>query len=157
MAEKNLRYFMRKPEEETVTVPAPESFVDEDGERLEMKLRILPVDETTKIMNSFKTKRIAVDKKGRPYNTASNEVIYKTDNDGIKAFNLLVAESLVSPSLKDEELRKFYNCYDDADMVFKVFSTAKDYEYISKVIMDLYGMNREADDSEDLVEEAKNS
>lgn len=35
---KNLSYFMREQKEEIVTAPAPESFVDENGTRLELIL-----------------------------------------------------------------------------------------------------------------------
>ena len=40
---KNLSYFMREQKEEIVNAPAPESFVDENGTVLNLKLKQFPM------------------------------------------------------------------------------------------------------------------
>ena len=46
---KNLSYFMREQKEEIVNAPAPESFVDENGNRLELEIKTITNDKIRKI------------------------------------------------------------------------------------------------------------
>ena len=45
---KNLSYFMREQKEEIVNAPAPESFVDENGNRLELEIKTISNDKIRK-------------------------------------------------------------------------------------------------------------
>ena len=149
--EKNLRYFMREEKEEVVTVPAPDNFVDEKGNRLEMQVKTLPRARIDAIFESYRKREIALDKKGNPYTQGGN-VLCKINNDTDKAFRHIIAEALVSPNLADPELMEFYKCYDKVEMVRKVFSKREEYDQVWTSVMTVLGLIQ----GEDEVEEAKN-
>lgn len=153
---KNLSYFMKEVKEEIVTVPAPESFKDENGHALEMEIKVLSNEKIRKIQDNYRKRSVALDSKGNPY-TVGNEVIFKTENDTNRAFRHIMAEALVYPDLKSQELMDHYKCYDISEMPLKVFSKTADYNYVFRTVMVALGII--VDDSEpkeDLVEEAKN-
>lgn len=154
---KNLSYFMREHKEEIITVPAPESFKDENGKRLEMKVKLLSNERIRKINESYRKRSVALDSKGNPY-ISNGEVLFKTEYDANKAYRHIIAEALVEPDLSDKELMAFYNCYDKAEMVLKVFSEPGEYNYVFDTVMSELGIIKKDNkyDDDNLVEEAKN-
>ncbi len=150
--EKNLSYFMREEKEEIVTVPAPESFVDNKGKRLELQVKTISRDRIRQINESYRRREVAVDKNGKPY-TADGEVLFKTENDTSKALRHIIAEALVFPDLTSQELMDFYKCYDKTEMPLKVFSKPGEYSYVADVVLKAIGLI-EKDDSD--LDEAKN-
>lgn len=155
---KNLSYFMREEKEEIITVLAPESFKDKDGNRIEMKIKTLSNDRIRRINESYRKRSIAVDRSGRPY-IQNGEVAFQTEHDSPRAYRHIIAEALVEPNLSDKELMEFYKCYDITEMPMKVFSKAGEYDYVFNKVMTVLGLITpdEKDESEnELLEEAKN-
>lgn len=154
--EKKLSYFMKEVKEEIVTAPAPESFKDENGNALEMEIKVLSNEKIRKIQENYRKRSVALDSKGNPY-TVGGEVIFKTENDTNRAFRHIMAEALVYPDLKSQELMEFYNCYDISEIPLKVFSKTADYNYVFRTVMVALGIIiDDSEPKEDLVEEAKN-
>lgn len=154
MAKRDLKYFMRTAEEEIVTVPGPETFVDEDGEVQELEIRVLSQKMIREINNKYRHRSIATDKKGQPY-IANGEVVYKTEKDSERAARHLIAEALVYPNLKDPELMQFYKCVDITEMPQLVFSRADEYAHVSRAVMTALGLIDAPSEESDL-EDAKN-
>lgn len=153
---KNLSYFMREQKEEIVNAPAPESFKDENGNRLELEIRVLSSERIRKIQDSYRKRSIALDKSGNPY-ISGGEVVFQTEHDGNKALRHIMAEALVFPDLKDKELMDFYKCYDISEMPYKVFFKPEEYNYVFRTVMTALGiMSGSPDTKEDSAEEAKN-
>ncbi len=153
---KNLSYFMKENKEEIVTVPAPESFKDENGNPIEMEIRMLSHETIRKIEDKYRRRSVYTDKKGNPF-ISSGEVAMKTDYDANKALRHIMVEALVFPDLKSQEMMDFYKCHDITEMPFKVFQKPSDYDYVFKTIMTTLGImsdNRGTKDSP--VEQAKN-
>lgn len=80
MANKDLKFFMRLDEPEIVTVPSPESFKDETGKVIDLKIKVLSQEDIRKINDSYRKRSIAVDKKGNPL-ALNGEVLWKTEKD----------------------------------------------------------------------------
>ncbi|MGN0621134.1 MAG: hypothetical protein ACI4I9_04630 [Porcipelethomonas sp.] len=154
---KNLSYFMRKTEEKIVDVPAPESFRDENGSRIDMEVRVLSTAQIRKIQDHYRKRTIALDKKGNPI-VSNGEVVFKTEYDSNKAMRHILAEALVYPSMKDEELMKYYNCYDMADLPLYVFDNMGDYNYVFGAVMTAIGLSgtNEEDKEKEELDTAKN-
>lgn len=153
---KNLSYFMREKKEEIITAPAPSSFKDENGNPVEMEIKILANDKIRKINESYRKRSIALDKNGKPY-ISNGEVVFKTENDTMRAFRHIIVEALVYPNISDKELMDFYNCYDKTEMPLKVFSKPGEYDYVFTTIMTALGMiSNNENPEENLVDEAKN-
>lgn len=152
---KNLSYFMREHKEDIITVPAPESFKDENGKRLEMKVKLISNERIRKINESYRKRSVALDSKGNPY-ISNGEVLFKTEYDANKAYRHIIAEALVEPDLTDKELMAFYNCYDKVEMVLKVFSEPGEYSYVFDTVMSALGIINNDKEDDELVEEAKN-
>ena len=91
---KNLSYFMREQKEEIVNAPAPESFVDENGNRLELEIKTISNDKIRKIQDNYRKRSIALDNSGNPY-LSNGEVVFQTENDINRAMRHIVAEALV--------------------------------------------------------------
>lgn len=104
---KNLSYFMREQKEEIVNAPAPESFVDENGNRLELEIKTISNDKIRKIQDNYRKRSIALDNSGNPY-LSNGEVVFQTENDINRAMRHIVAEALVYPDLKSKELMDFF-------------------------------------------------
>ena len=83
-ANKNLKFFMRPQQEETVTFTGPESFKDDDGNTLEFEVKVLSQQEIDKINNIYRKRSIATDKKGNPL-VNGGEVVWKTERDNARA------------------------------------------------------------------------
>ena len=117
---KNLSYFMKEIKEEIVTAPAPKSFKDENGRALEMEIKVLSNERIRKIQDNYRKRSIALDSKGSPY-ISGGEVVFKTEYDANRALRHIMAEALVYPDLKSQEMMDFYKCYDISEMPLKVF------------------------------------
>lgn len=154
MANKNLKYFMREAQDEIVTVPGPETFKDEEGNVLDLEIRVLSQNEIQKINKNYRKRSIATDKKGNPL-AYGGEVLWKTEKDSDKATRHLIVEALQFPDLKDKELMAFYKCVDVTEMPLLVFSRADEYAHVTKAVLTALGMMDAEPDSE-VVEEAKN-
>lgn len=151
---KDLKYFMRKQEEEVVTVPGPESFKDDEGHVINLEIRVLSSAEIRKINDAYRTKSVALDKKGNPY-ISNGQVIFKTEKDSDKILCHTIAEALVYPDLKSKELMDFYKCVDITEMPRLVFSRIDEFNAVSNAVLKACGIIEE-ETSEELVADAKN-
>lgn len=153
---KNLSYFMREEKEEIITVPAPDSFKDENGKPIQMEVKTLSGERIRKINESYRKRSIAVDRNGKPI-VVNGEVVFQTENDTARAFRHIIVEALVSPDLCDKELMDFYHCYDKTEMPLKVFSRPGEYDQVWTTVMTALGLIQSEKNTESgLVEEAKN-
>ena len=155
MAKKDLKYFMRSNEPEIITAPGPDSFKDEDGNVIQFEIKKLTQEEINRIINAYRKRSMATDKKGNPL-IAMGEVVWKTEKDNARATRHMIAEALVYPDIKDPELMKYYNCNDVSEMALKVFSSADEYQHVLRIVMQALGLSNEVNDDEDLAD-AKNS
>lgn len=161
MAKKDLKYFMREHKEEIVTAPGPESFKDENGNVIELEIKVLDQATITKINNNYRKRSIALDRKGNPF-ISNGEVVFKTEKDADRATRHIIAEALAYPNLKDPQLMEFYQCNDITEMPLLVFSKSDEYLHIIRVVFAALGLGDYNEDtaeekSESDVEEAKNS
>jgi len=154
MATKNLKYFMRDTKDEVVTVAGPETFKDENGEVIQLEIKVLSQGEIQKINNNYRKRTIATDKKGNPL-AYNGEVLWKTEKDSAKATRHMIVEALQYPDLKDKELMKYYNCVDATEMPLLVFSRPDEYAHVTRAVMTALGLIDEVSD-EETVNEAKN-
>lgn len=154
MAKKSLKYFMRDSINEIVTIPGPESFKDENGEVLDLEIKVLSQTEIQRINDNYRRRTIATDKKGNPL-AYGGEVLWKTERDSAKATRHLIVEALQFPNLKDKEMMDFYKCVDITEMPTLVFSRSDEYQHVVRAVMTALGLIDGADD-ESIVEEAKN-
>lgn len=154
MAKKDLKYFMREKKDEIVIVPGPDTIRDEDGNVVNLEIRVLSQAEIRKINNNYRKRSIATDRKNQPY-IAGGEVVFKTEKDSERAARHIIVEALVYPNLKDEELRKFYSCTDITDMPLLVFPRADEYAHVNRAVMTALGLMDAPSEEED-IEDAKN-
>lgn len=154
MAKRDLKYFMREPEEQIITVPGPDTFTDENGNVLDLEIRVLSNAEIQKINNNYRKRSIATDKKGQPY-IANGEVVFKTEKDSAKAARHIIAEALVFPDLKDKGLMEFYHCSDITEMPELVFSRADEYAHVTRAVFTALGLIDGVPDDE-VIGEVKN-
>ena len=157
---KSLKYFMRPEakEEQTVFAPGPDTILGEDGKPITLEIRVLHNDHIRKLNESYRTRKMATDKKGNPI-VANGVVVYKEDRDSARAARHIIAEDLVYPDMKDKELQEFFNCYDMVDMVDKVFPSADEYNHVSRVVLAALGLGPAVeveDDDEKEIGDAKN-
>lgn len=151
---KSLKYFMRKPEEEIVTAPGPETFKDENGNVIQFEIRVLTQRQIQDINHGYRDHGMATDKKGNPL-IANGEVVWRTEIDRARASRHMIAEALVYPNLKDPELMNFYNCNDISEMPLHVFQRPDEYAHVSQMVMKALGlMDAPAEEKE--LEDAKN-
>lgn len=155
MAKKDLKYFMRSNEPEVVTAPGPETFKDENGEVIQFEIRKLTQEEINRINDAYRKRSMATDKKGNPL-IAAGEVVWKTEKDSARAARHMIVEALQYPDLKDPDLMKHYGCVDVTEMPLKVFSSADEYQHVSRIVMQALGLVAAVSDDEDLAD-AKNS
>lgn len=154
--EKDLKYFMRKVEQETITVPGLPRFKDGDGKVLDFEIKVLEQAEIDKINDMYRQRSIATDKKGNPL-VANGEVIWKTERNPRKAARHIIVEALQYPNLKDKKLMEYYDCVDITEMPLKVFSKPGEYEAVSRMVMNALGLGSEAGTDAETTDEAKNS
>ncbi len=151
---RDLKFFMRAPQEEIVTVPGPDTITDADGKVVDLEIRVLPQAEIRRIQNNYRKRSMATDKKGNPL-VANGEVIWKTEKDPERSMRHLIVEALVYPDLKDKKLMEFFNCTDVTEMPLKVFPRADEYEHVSRAVMTALGLIDTPDETSAL-EDAKN-
>lgn len=156
MAKKDLKYFMREHKEEIVTAPGPESFKDENGNVIELEIRVLDQATINKINDNYRKRSIALDSKGHPY-ISNGEVIFKTEKDSAKATRHILAEALVYPDLKDKELMDYYGCHDITEMPLLVFPKSEEYTHVLRVVFAALGLvDGDEESADNDVEDAKN-
>ena len=154
---KNLSYFMREQKEDIITVPGPASFKDENGNVIDFEIRVLDNATVQKINDSYRKRSIATDKKGQPY-IANGNVVFKEENDSKRAVRHIIAEALVYPNLKDEQLMEFYGCHDITEMPNKVFPKADEYAHVTRIVFAALGIGSFAEEdggADSEVEDAK--
>lgn len=151
---KNLKYFMRDNTNEIVTVPGPETFKDEDGNVLNLEIRVLTQAEIMRINENYHRKTVATDKKGNPL-AYNGSVLWKDEKDAARASRHIIVEALQFPNLKDKELMDFYKCVDVTDMPLLVFSRTDEYAHVTRAVMTALGLLDSVSDDE-VVDEAKN-
>ena len=154
MATKNLKYFMRDKKDEVVTVAGPDTIKDENGNVIQLEIKVLSQAEIQKINNNYRKRTIATDKKGNPL-AYNGEVLWKTEKDSAKATRHMIVEALQYPNLKDKELMDYYKCVDVTDMPLLVFSRPDEYAHVTRAVMTALGLIDEVSD-EETVDEAKN-
>lgn len=152
---KSLSVWMRKREtEEVVEVFAPETFTDENGERARMKVKRLSTAENNRIYERYHYDKIATDENGSPI-IRNNHIVKDRVDDNDGNFDRIIVEALVEPNLKSEEMLEYYGCTNVMEMPKKVFPSAKEYNYVRDVCLDLAG-TVSGEESEYIIEEAKN-
>ena len=151
---KDLKYFMRSKEIEVVTMPAPSSFKDENGNVLQFEVKALSQEQINKINDAYRKKSMATDKKGNPL-IASGQVVWKVEQNDVKVTRHILVEALQYPDLKNKELMDYYGCVDVTDMPLKVFSKADEYSYMIRNVWKILGLSSEINEEEDL-DAAKN-
>lgn len=146
---KNLKYFMREAAEveKVVTVPAPESFKDENGKVIQLEVKVLSSERIRAINEAYHTHTVALDKKGNPYINGGN-VVFRDERDNAKATRHILVEALQYPKLDDPELMKYYNCVDITQMPEKVFSRADEFAHVTRVVMALLGIGGQLSEEE---------
>lgn len=155
MAERNLKYFMRERKEEIITVPGPETIKDENGEVLQLEIKVLSQEEIDNINSKYRNRAIAIDKKGNPY-ISNNEIVFKTERDNAKATRRIIVEALQYPNLKDKELMAFYKVVDVSEMPLKVFYKPEEYNYVTRTVLTALGIIEGEKKNDKVVEEIKN-
>lgn len=152
----SIKAFMRKKakEEEVVSVYAPESFIDENGEKVVMQVKRLSTNRVNQIYEIYNKQVVARDEEGQPI-IRNNRIVkdFKQDTEG--NINRLIIEALVFPNLRDPELMKFYGCVDVMEMPHAVFASKNEYDYVRDVILSL-ASTLSGDESKYIIDEAKN-
>lgn len=159
MSKKTLDYFLKKHEPKIVEIEAPESFVDENGKRIMMRVRILTQEEIDRIYDSYTKKATAFDGTGRKKKPLvdGGELVVRRDRDSGAALRHVVAEALVDPEIKSQVCMEFYNCYDISEILYKVFPLSEDFNYVVTEVLKALGITNDDDENEeDDFESAKN-
>lgn len=156
MAGSSLKAFMRNKakEEEIVNVYAPESFVDEGGNRVKLQVKRLSVKHVNEIYERYNYYAAAKDDDGNVL-IRNNRVVKDFVVDAEGYTNRLIVEGLVYPDLHDKELMNFYGCADVMEMPHAVFASKAEYEYVRDVIISLT-CTLSGDENEYIIDEAKN-
>lgn len=157
MATKDLTYFMREElrNEDVVEMAGPDSILDENGKPVIFLIKRLRRDRVDKIYEHYRKLKPALDKNKKPY-VVDGKMVMVEEKDYAKALRHVMAEALVYPNLRDEELMKFYGCIDVTDMPIKMF-TQKEYAEIIKMLDHVLGLGDEdEEEQEDDLESAKN-
>lgn len=148
----DLSYFMHDTTPTEATYPAPKRFVDKDGNRLQLIFRILSEEELREIRKHWRKRTIVKDDKTKAPIVLSNGTVAVDETyDGQSAMQEMLVESLIYPNLKDETLRKHYNCLNNIEMPLKVFPRTDDLTYVVKAFNILHGFE-ETDNSEEETE-----
>lgn len=156
MANASIKAFMRNKakEEEVVDILAPESFVDENGERVVMKVKRLSTKHVNDVYSDYNYPVTAKDEKGN-FIVQNGRVVKDFYSDPEGQINRLMVDALVFPDLHDPELMKFYNCVDVMDMPHAVFASKNEYEYVRDAVLSL-ASTLSGEESDYIVKEAKN-
>lgn len=140
--------------DEIITFPGVETFKDETGKPIDFQIRKMGVDEIQKIRSSYRSKKVATDKKGKPL-IAGNSVVYAEDYNAEKAGAHIMVEAFVVPDMHDKDLMEFYGCVDVTDMPNKLFKRYEDYQYANQCVLQALDMIDKPE--EEQMEDIKNS
>ena len=146
---KNLKYFMREAAEveKVVTVPAPESFKDENGKVIQLEVKVLS-SERIRAINEGTTPTLSRwTRRAIPYINGGN-VVFRDERDNAKATRHILVEALQYPQAGRPELMKYYNCVDITQMPEKVFSRADEFAHVTRVVMALLGIGGQLSEEE---------
>lgn len=155
----DLSYFMHDTTPTEAKYPAPKSFVDKDGNRLELIFRILPEEEIREIRKHWRKRTIVKDDKtNRPIILSNGSVAVDETYDSVSAMQEMLVKSLVYPNLKDEKLMKHYNCINAFEMPLKVFPHTADLAYVINAFDILHGYTEaeNAEETDSDIDKAKN-
>lgn len=157
MATKDLKYFMREElkTEDVVEVPGPSTILDEEGNIVMIKVKRLTRKHIDDIYDHYRSTVPALDRNKKPY-VVDGKMVMKENKDYSKALRHLIADALVYPNLRDEELMKFYNCIDVTEMPRLMF-TQNEFIELTSIVNQVLGLAEpdEKEQEEDL-EDAKN-
>ena len=160
MANFDLKYFMREElkQDEIVEVPGLDTFKDEAGNPVPLKIKVLGIERINEIRKIYTKNRMVIDDKGKRVFDKGGRPLLESEVDNVLATNRLIVESLVFPDLKDKSLMEFYGCPDADQMPFKIFKKSADYRYVSDHVTDALGITAQEEEPSDdeLVNEAKN-
>lgn len=151
-----LSYFLRKREDQFREFEAPASFKDENGKPIMMKVRILSQEEMDNIYEKYTNKQIARDGKKKSPIVQNGMLVEKQARDYGSAMRHLVAEAIVDPDLKSSEAMEFFDCYDMSEIIYKVFPSSEEYNYVVNKVLEILGLTNDIDEESDDVEKAKN-
>ena len=156
MEKRDLKVFMREAQG-NVHVAGPATFAGADGKPIMLEIKVLGHGEIQHINDMYTMRTMATDTRGNPY-IQNGQVAFKVENDTKRATGHILAEALVYPNLKDDELMKYYNCLDITEMASKVFSRTDEFAHVNRVVMAALGLSREADnaDTKQALDDAKN-
>lgn len=156
----DLSYFMHDTTPTEATYPAPERFVDKDGNRLQLIFRILTEEEIREIRKHWHKRTIVKDDKTkRPIVLSNGTVAVDETYDGQSAMQEMLVESLVYPNLKDQTLLNHYKCLNAIEMPLKVFPRSDDLAYVVKAFDILHGYEQadgNVEKTESDIDKAKN-
>ena len=155
----DLSYFMRENKPSESEYPAPKGFVDKDGNRINLKFRILSESEITEIRRHWRETRFAKDERtGRYIFTPTGKIATYENYDGDSAMREMLVESLVYPNLRDKNLMAHFNCVNAFDMPTNVF-TRDEYAYVVNAFDKLHGygdVSNDDDEEDSDIDKAKN-
>jgi hypothetical protein len=154
MAEKDLSFFMRDQVDEIVDVPAPPSFKGPDGKPVMMQVKRLSAGTIQKINKAHRHESMGFDSKTRRPYSENGRILKKDDTDYERSGYALVAEALVYPDPKSQKLRDYYKAADPIEVLFSVFRTQAELNYVVEAVLDVLGLR--AAPAEEEIEEVKN-
>lgn len=135
--------------DEIITFPGVATFKDENGKSIDFQIRKLGTEEIQKIRNSYKTKKIATDKKGKPI-ISGNSIVYAEDYDAEKAGAHIMAAAFVFPDMHDADLMSFYECVDFTEMPKKLFKNYEDFNYANQCVLQALDMAEQKTEEEEI-------
>ena len=155
MEKNKLSYFLRKPGPQYKEFEAPSTIKDEDDKPVMIKVRVLTQEEIDKIIENYTTKHTARDGKKKTPIVQNGVLVEKQDRNSGSAMRHLVAEAIVDPDLKSQAAMDFFECWDMSEIIYKVFPTPDEYNYVVNKVLEILGLSNDNDDEDD-VEKAKN-
>ena len=153
-AKSKLSYFLKKREDQVKEFEAPESFKDEKGNPIMIKVRVLSQEEMDKIYENYSTKHIAREGKKKTPLVQNGMIVEKQVKDYGRAMRHLIAEAIIEPNFKSQECMEYFECYEISEIIYKVFPTPDEYNYVVNSVLEILGLSGDADDDE--VKSAKN-
>ena len=152
---KDISYFLRdNSTPKIVEIEAPSTITDAEGKPVMMQVKVLSQEQIDKIFDMYTTKRTERDKRKNPL-VVNGEVAMRKDRDSNKAMRHLVAEALVFPDLHSQEVMDFYKCYELPDLVYKMFPSPDEFQYVTNAVLEVLGIIDDTEEDDD-VEAAKN-
>ena len=140
-----LELFLKKNRKENkeYELCVTKSFLDENGEPIKWKIRVLNSKEYDDIR-----KESTYDVKVKGKKNMYNEKI-----DTTKMMKLMICKCIVFPNLYDKALQDSYGVMTPEDLLNELIGNIGEYNELLEFVCNINGVN---DDIEDLVEEAKN-